>query len=69
MLEMQLSYTFKRSLLLQALTHRSKHSKNYERLEFRCSVLSLCISEHLFKQLASKGPSICDPLNLISKAN
>jgi ribonuclease-3 len=72
MLEKQLGYTFKKDqLLLQALTHRSKHSKNYERLEFLGdSVLSLCISEHLFKTTQhQEGPLSVIRSDLISKAN
>lgn len=47
-----LGYNFKDyTLLIRALTHRSKTKKNYERLEFLGdSVLSFVIAEVLYKQ-------------------
>lgn len=47
-----LGYTFKdQTLLLRALTHRSKTKKNYERLEFLGdSILGFVIAEQLYMQ-------------------
>jgi len=49
-LELKLRYSFKeRSLLLQALTHRSLHTQHNERLEFLGdSILSFVIANQLY---------------------
>ncbi|MDC3180567.1 ribonuclease III [Gammaproteobacteria bacterium] len=70
MIEKNLGYTFQsKKLLTQALTHRSRHANNYERLEFiGDSVLSLCISRYLFDHTQHKeGPLSLIRAELVSK--
>ncbi len=72
MIEEILDYNFEnKSLLKQALTHRSKHTKNYERLEFvGDTVLSLCVSQYLYAHTNYKeGPLSVIRSDLVSKTN
>ncbi len=72
MIEEILGYTFEnKSLLKQALTHRSKQAKNYERLEFiGDTVLSLCVSKHLYAHTDyQEGSLSVIRSDLVSKIN